>query len=254
MSIRALCISSYVIGRRGARHKHSYPCDEYHYPGRVRLHAFARGAADRFLRVRNRPVPASRRSSCPPATATARAASAAPARRGAMNGMVAADAFEVRRRCGRRCAPGVRRTGCSKSFCSLCGGHVFAGEPGVPETIVGVRFGALHGDPGISPRWRQWISSAPDWVLDPGRRAPALRRAARDRLNIRLIGSAIVQLQCTSNWRGTSAGRCSGSAWSPCGGCLNERLGATARVVGRGRAGRRRCARRLGTAAGCCSA
>jgi hypothetical protein len=32
---------------------------------------------------------------------------------------------------------------------------------------VGVRFGALDGDPGIAPRWRQWLSSAPDWAPIP---------------------------------------------------------------------------------------
>jgi hypothetical protein len=26
-----------------------------------------------------------------------------------------------------------------------------------------VRFGALDGDPGIAPRFRQWISSAAPW-------------------------------------------------------------------------------------------
>ena len=57
--------------------------------------------------------------------------------------------------------------GLPKSFCAVCGGHVFSGEPGAPETIVGVRFGALHGDPGIQPRWRQWLSSAPEWAPVP---------------------------------------------------------------------------------------
>jgi hypothetical protein len=57
-------------------------------------------------------------------------------------------------------------TGLSKSFCALCGGHVFSGEPG-GEGAVGVRFGALHGDPGIRPRWRQWMSSAVDWAPIP---------------------------------------------------------------------------------------
>ncbi len=56
--------------------------------------------------------------------------------------------------------------GLSKSFCEVCGGHVFSGDPGAGE-IVGVRFGALHGDPGIEPRWRQWVSSAQEWVSIP---------------------------------------------------------------------------------------
>jgi hypothetical protein len=32
---------------------------------------------------------------------------------------------------------------------------------------VGVRLGALDGDPGIAPRWRQWLSSAPGWAPIP---------------------------------------------------------------------------------------
>lgn len=83
-----------------------------------------------------------------------------------MNGMLAADALEI------TAGQDSLRTwrppdGLSKSFCEICGGHVFSGEPGTPEANVGVRFGALHGDPGIRPRWRQWLSSAPDWVPIP---------------------------------------------------------------------------------------
>jgi hypothetical protein len=43
---------------------------------------------------------------------------------------------------------------------------VFSGEPG-SDGVVGVRFGALHASPGITPRWRQWLSSATDWVPIP---------------------------------------------------------------------------------------
>jgi hypothetical protein len=57
-------------------------------------------------------------------------------------------------------------TGLPKSFCGICGGHVFSGEPG-GDGIVGVRVGALHGSPGITPRWRQWMSSAVDWAPIP---------------------------------------------------------------------------------------
>jgi hypothetical protein len=52
--------------------------------------------------------------------------------------------------------------GMSKSFCSRCGGHVFTGKPG-GEGIVGVRLGAVDGDPGIRPQWHQFVESAPDW-------------------------------------------------------------------------------------------
>jgi len=56
--------------------------------------------------------------------------------------------------------------GLPKAFCSVCGGHVWSGVPGEGD-VVGVRFGALHGDPEIQPQWRQWLSSAPDWVPIP---------------------------------------------------------------------------------------
>ena len=58
-------------------------------------------------------------------------------------------------------------TGLPKSFCAICGGHVFSGDAGLRTASSGVRFGALHGDPGIAPRWRQWLSSAPDWAPIP---------------------------------------------------------------------------------------
>jgi hypothetical protein len=57
-------------------------------------------------------------------------------------------------------------TGLPKSFCGRCGGHVFSGDPG-SEGTMGVRFGALHASPGITPRWRQWMSSATDYVPIP---------------------------------------------------------------------------------------
>jgi hypothetical protein len=57
-------------------------------------------------------------------------------------------------------------TGLPKAFCSICGGHVWSGEPGT-DGVVGVRFGALHDDPGIAPQWRQWVASAQDWVAIP---------------------------------------------------------------------------------------
>jgi hypothetical protein len=82
------------------------------------------------------------------------------------NGMVPADTVTVVSGAGdlRYWRP---PDGLAKAFCGSCGGHVFSGEPGVPETIVGVRFGALHEDPGIRPRWRQWLSSAPSWYPIP---------------------------------------------------------------------------------------
>jgi hypothetical protein len=82
-----------------------------------------------------------------------------------MNGMVPASGFELLAG-----AEAVRTwqppDGLPKSFCEQCGGHIYSGTPG-QEGIVGVRFGALHGDPEIQPRWRQWVSSAPDWAPIP---------------------------------------------------------------------------------------
>jgi hypothetical protein len=68
--------------------------------------------------------------------------------------------------------------GMPKAFCEHCGGHVYAGDPG-SGGVIGVRFGALHGDPGIAPEWRQWVESTPDWVSIPDdgvRRFPQQRQ------------------------------------------------------------------------------
>src|SRR3954447_15616981 len=82
-----------------------------------------------------------------------------------MNGLV--DAAGVRVRSGADAISYWRpEGGMPKAFCSGCGGHVWSGEPGVSE-VVAVRFGALHGDPGVAPSWRQWVSSASDWHLIP---------------------------------------------------------------------------------------
>jgi hypothetical protein len=69
--------------------------------------------------------------------------------------------------------------GSPKSFCGECGGHLYSGDPD-GDGIVGVRLGALDGDPGIRPSWRQWLESAPDWepVPDDG-----LERFARSRFS-----------------------------------------------------------------------
>ncbi len=52
--------------------------------------------------------------------------------------------------------------GFPKSYCGLCGGHVFGGELDGGGAVV-VRLGAVDGDPGIQPQWRQWIDSVPAW-------------------------------------------------------------------------------------------
>jgi hypothetical protein len=85
-----------------------------------------------------------------------------------MNGMVDAAGIEIL--AGAESVSYWRpEGGMAKAFCALCGGHVWSGEPGVGD-VVGVRFGALLGDPGIAPEWRQWMSSAQPWhdVPDDG--------------------------------------------------------------------------------------
>ncbi|WP_028061431.1 GFA family protein [Candidatus Solirubrobacter pratensis] len=80
---------------------------------------------------------------------------------GALSGMVAADAVEILEG-----ADSIRTwrpdEGFPKSFCASCGGHVWAGEPG-SGGVVAIRLGALDGDPGIRPRWHQWVDASPDW-------------------------------------------------------------------------------------------
>jgi hypothetical protein len=78
-----------------------------------------------------------------------------------LNGLVPTSGFELTAGAGAVTVwevPG----GFAKAFCSTCGGHVYAGDP-AGEGVMVVRLGALDGDPGIRPRWHQWVESAPDW-------------------------------------------------------------------------------------------
>lgn len=63
-----------------------------------------------------------------------------------------------------------------KSFCALCGGHLSSG-PSAHGTVA-VRLGALDGDPGIRPQYRQWLDSAAVWepIPDDGLERFAQRR------------------------------------------------------------------------------
>jgi hypothetical protein len=83
----------------------------------------------------------------------------------ALSAMVAADAFAIVQG-----AEAIRTwhppDGLSKSFCGHCGGHLFAGDPD-GQGGVGVRLGAIDGDPGIRPQWHQWLESAPEWEPIP---------------------------------------------------------------------------------------
>jgi hypothetical protein len=53
--------------------------------------------------------------------------------------------------------------GIPKAFCAECGGHLYSDG----GDTIGVRVGALDGDPGIRPEWHQWLESAPDWEALP---------------------------------------------------------------------------------------
>jgi hypothetical protein len=56
--------------------------------------------------------------------------------------------------------------GWEKAFCALCGSALFSRQPG-GEGRIGVRLGALDGDPGIAPTTRQYVAYAASWEPIP---------------------------------------------------------------------------------------
>jgi hypothetical protein len=54
-------------------------------------------------------------------------------------------------------------TGAEKFFCGDCGSALFSRSPGQ----VGVRLGAIDGDPGIRPSARQYVAYAAVWEEIP---------------------------------------------------------------------------------------
>ncbi|MDQ3067089.1 MAG: GFA family protein [Actinomycetota bacterium] len=56
--------------------------------------------------------------------------------------------------------------GFEKIFCGVCGSALFSRSPDDPPTI-GVRLGALDGDPGIRPQWHQFVDYAASWEEIP---------------------------------------------------------------------------------------
>ena len=56
--------------------------------------------------------------------------------------------------------------GFEKLFCGLCGSALFSRPPGTTD-LTGVRIGALDGDPGIRPQWRQFVAYAAPWEPIP---------------------------------------------------------------------------------------
>ena len=78
------------------------------------------------------------------------------------NALVATDGFAIVRgeEHVRVWAP---ETGLPKAFCDTCGGQLYSDG----GDFIVVRAGALDGDPGIEPEWRQWLESAPAWASIP---------------------------------------------------------------------------------------
>jgi hypothetical protein len=52
--------------------------------------------------------------------------------------------------------------GFQKAFCGQCGSGLWSINPDNPEQL-GVRLGAIDGDPGIRPAARQFVASAAAW-------------------------------------------------------------------------------------------
>ena len=79
-----------------------------------------------------------------------------------VNGRTQADAFRV--------VKGEDRLrswdppdGAAKFFCGDCGSHLFSRSP----NSVGVRLGAVDGDPGIRPSYHQYVAYAAAWEPIP---------------------------------------------------------------------------------------
>jgi len=66
--------------------------------------------------------------------------------------------------------------GMPKAFCVECGSHLFAGS--LDADFVAIRLGAIDGDPGIRPEYRQWVSSAAPWEPIPDDGLPRFDDAA----------------------------------------------------------------------------
>jgi hypothetical protein len=66
--------------------------------------------------------------------------------------------------------------GFDKIFCGLCGSALFSRPPGTTD-YVGVRLGAVDGDPGIRPQWRQFVAYAASWEELPDDGLPRYQEA-----------------------------------------------------------------------------
>ena len=63
-----------------------------------------------------------------------------------------------------------------KVFCVTCGSALFSGEP-LNDPEVAVRLGVLDGDPGIRPRYRQYVDYAASWEAIPDDGLPRYRES-----------------------------------------------------------------------------
>jgi hypothetical protein len=52
--------------------------------------------------------------------------------------------------------------GWAKVFCGECGSSLWSRSPDDPE-LKGVRLGAIDGDPGVRPSYRQFVAYAAPW-------------------------------------------------------------------------------------------
>jgi hypothetical protein len=68
------------------------------------------------------------------------------------------------------------KDGMPKAYCVECGGHLFAGS--LDGEFIAIRLGAVEGDPGIRPEYRQWTSSAVPWEPIPDDGLPRYEEAA----------------------------------------------------------------------------
>ncbi len=51
-------------------------------------------------------------------------------------------------------------------FCRECGAHLYASSPDDPQ-VIGVSLGAIDGDPGVRPAFRQFVADAAPWDTLP---------------------------------------------------------------------------------------
>lgn len=56
--------------------------------------------------------------------------------------------------------------GLAKTFCALCGSHVFARDPDNGQVVI-VRMAAIDGDAGVRPAARQFVADAAPWEEIP---------------------------------------------------------------------------------------